>query len=37
MKILVISAKEFVGKNLVESLNAIRNAKDKTHPNLAIE
>ena len=37
MKILVTGAKGFVGKNLVCSLNNIKNGKDKTHPTLSIE
>ncbi len=37
MKILVTGAKGFVGKNLVESLKAIKDGKDKTRPNLKIE
>ncbi len=37
MKILVTGAKGFVGKNLVESLKAVKDGKDKTRPNLKIE
>lgn len=37
MKILVTGAKGFVGKNLVCSLNNIKEGKDKTHPSLTIE
>ena len=37
MKILVTGAKGFVGKNLVASLNSIKDGKDKTRPNLQIE
>lgn len=37
MKILVTGAKGFVGKNLVESLKAIKDGKDKTRPNLKID
>ncbi len=37
MKILITGAKGFVGRNLVESLKCIRDGKDKTRPELAIE
>lgn len=37
MKILVTGAKGFVGKNLVASLENIRDGKDKTRPALTIE
>ena len=37
MKILVTGAKGFVGKNLVASLQNIKNGKDKTRPALCIE
>lgn len=37
MKILVTGAKGFVGKNLVCTLNNIKEGKDKTRPNLLIE
>ncbi len=37
MKILITGAKGFVGKNLVAALNAIKDGKDKTRPNLTIE
>ena len=37
MKILVTGAKGFVGKNLVVSLNNIKNGKDRTRPNLTID
>ena len=37
MKILVTGAKGFVGKNLVESLKAIKDGKDKTRPSLKID
>ena len=37
MKILVTGAKGFVGKNLCQSLQNIKDGKDKTHPNLSIE
>ena len=37
MNILVTGAKGFVGKNLVESLKALRDGKDRTRPNLKIE
>lgn len=36
MNILVTGAKGFVGRNLVESLKAIRGGKDRTRPNLTI-
>ena len=36
MKILVTGAKGFVGKNLCASLKNIRDGKDRTRPNLAI-
>ena len=37
MKILVTGAKGFVGKNLCVSLNNLKDGKDRTRPNLAIE
>lgn len=37
MNILVTGAKGFVGKNLCESLKNIKDGKDKTRPELAIE
>ena len=37
MKILVTGAKGFVGKNLVASLQSIKDGKDKTHPSLSID
>lgn len=37
MKILITGAKGFVGKNLVASLENIKQGKDKTRPNLCIE
>ncbi len=37
MKLLITGAHGFVGKNLCESLKAIRDGKDKTRPNLTIE
>ena len=37
MKILVTGSGGFVGKNLVESLKAVRDGKDKTHPTLVID
>ncbi len=37
MRILVTGAKGFVGKNLVCSLNNIKDGKDRTHPELDIE
>lgn len=37
MKILVTGAAGFVGKNLTEALKNIRDGKDRTHPELAIE
>ena len=37
MKILVTGAKGFVGKNLCENLKNIRDGKDKTRPNIAID
>lgn len=37
MNILVTGAKGFVGKNLVAALNNIKEEKDKTHPNLAVQ
>ena len=37
MKILVTGANGFVGKNLVASLQSIKDGKGKTHPSLAIE
>ncbi len=37
MKILITGAKGFVGKNLTEALKNIRDGKDRTHPELAID
>ena len=37
MKILVTGAAGFVGKNLCAALNNIKEGKDRTHPELAIE
>ena len=37
MNILITGAAGFVGKNLTAALQNIRDGKDKTHPNLAIE
>ena len=37
MKILVTGAAGFVGKNLTESLKNIRDGRDRTRPDLAIE
>jgi len=37
MKILVTGAAGFVGKNLTATLKNIRDGKDKTHPDLAID
>ena len=37
MNILITGAKGFVGKNLVESLKAIKAGKDRTRPNLIID
>ena len=37
MKILVTGAKGFVGRNLVASLQNLKDGKDKTRPNLKIE
>ena len=37
MRILVTGAKGFVGRNLVASLQAIRDGKDRTRPNLTVE
>ena len=37
MKILITGAKGFVGKNLVYTLNNIKEGKDRTRPNLFIE
>ena len=37
MKVLVTGAQGFVGKNLCEALKNIRDGKDRTHPELAIE
>ena len=37
MKVFVTGSKGFVGRNLVEALKAIRDAKDRTRPNLKIE
>lgn len=35
MKILITGANGFVGKNLIATLNNIRDGKDKTHPNIS--
>ena len=37
MKILVTGAAGFVGRNLVENLKNIRDGKNRTRPNLAID
>ncbi|MBO5914202.1 MAG: NAD-dependent epimerase/dehydratase family protein, partial [Clostridia bacterium] len=37
MKVFVTGSKGFVGRNLIEALKAIRDGKDRTHPNLKIE
>lgn len=37
MKILVTGAEGFVGKNLTEALNNIRDGKDRTHPALTVD
>ena len=37
MKILVTGSAGFVGKNLVENLKNIRDGKNRTRPQLAIE
>lgn len=37
MKILITGANGFVGKNLTEALKNIRDGKDRTHPELAID
>ena len=37
MNILITGAAGFVGKNLVAALQSIRDGKDRTHPDLAIE
>ena len=37
MNILITGAAGFVGKNLTEALKSIRDGKDKTHPNLAVD
>jgi len=37
MKILITGAKGFVGKNLTQNLENIKNGKDRTHPNLKID
>ena len=37
MKILVTGSNGFVGKNLVASLRAIQDGKDKTHPGITID
>ena len=37
MNILITGAGGFVGKNLTEALKSIRDGKDKTHPNLAVD
>ena len=36
-KVLVTGAKGFVGKNLAEALQNIRDGKDRTRPDLKIE
>ena len=36
MNILITGARGFVGKNLTEALKAIRDGKDRTHPELEI-
>ncbi len=36
MNILITGAKGFVGKNLTEALNNIKDGKDRTHPELSI-
>lgn len=37
MKILVTGANGFVGRNLVEALKNIRDAKDHTHPEVVVD
>jgi len=37
MKILVTGAAGFVGKNLVQALANVRDGKDRTHPNIAVD
>lgn len=37
MKVLVTGAAGFVGKNLVEALKNIRDARDRTHPGLSVK
>jgi len=37
MNILITGAKGFVGRNLVEALKAIRDGKDKTHPDIVVD
>ena len=37
MKILVLGAKGFVGKNLVSALENIKNGKDRRFPELIID
>ena len=37
MKILVTGAAGFVGKNLVAALANVRDGKDRTHPNIAVD
>ena len=37
MNILITGAAGFVGKNLAASLANIRDAKDRTHPNLSVD
>lgn len=37
MNILITGSGGFVGKNLIEALKNIRDSKDRTHPNLAID
>ena len=37
MNVLITGADGFIGKNLIASLEAIHDGKDRTHPELAIE
>ena len=37
MKVLITGAAGFVGRNLAEALAAIRDGKDRTHPELAVD
>ena len=37
MKILITGAKGFVGKNLTETLKNIKDGKDRTHPEIAVD